>query len=365
MIDHPPLPDCNLKLKVTEASQAGEARRVAAALARDLGFDEVEAGKAAIVASEAASNLSQYAQQGELLLRPLAQGDSRGLEILALDKGPGIADVAECLRDGYSTGSGAGIGLGAISRLSALFDIYSRVPMGTALLARLWSKPAPAESDIPLLDIGALCAPAPGQIVVGDGWAVHQSPERSQVLVVDGLGHGPLAAEAAQAALRLFGEHHGLSPAAVIEAAHSALHATRGAVMAVAEVDSLQQTVRFCGVGNITGAVYSAGRWHGLISYEGTVGYAVHKIREFSYPWVTEATPTTPLLIMHSDGLTGRWNLDHYPGLMRHHPGLIAGILYRDFRREHDDATVVVARPSSHTGPETQSTPPSALGNLP
>ncbi len=365
MIDHPPLPDCNLKLEVREASQAGEARRVAGALARDLGFDEVEAGKAAIVASEMASNLSQYAQQGELLLRLLTQGDSHGLEILALDKGPGMADVAQCLRDGYSTGSGAGIGLGAIARLSALFDIYSRVPTGTAVLARLWSKAASAESDLPLLDIGALCAPAPGQIVAGDGWAVHQSRERSQVLVVDGLGHGPSAAEAAQAALRLFRERAGLSPAAIVEAAHSALHGTRGAVMAIAEVDSSQQTVRFCGVGNITGAVYSAGRWQGMVSYEGTVGYAVHKIREFSYPWVTEGTPVPSLLVMHSDGLTGRWNLDRYPGLTQRHPGLIAGILYRDFIRKHDDATVVVARPSSHRGPETKITPPPALGNQP
>ena len=62
----------------------------------------------------------------------------RGVEILALDKGPGIRDLERSLRDGYSTAGGAGTGLGAISRLSSEFDVYSPPGKGTALLARIW-----------------------------------------------------------------------------------------------------------------------------------------------------------------------------------------------------------------------------------
>ena len=47
---------------------------------------------------------------------------------------------------------------------------------------------------------------------------------------------------------------------------------------------------------------------------------------------------------MHSDGISARWSLDDYPGLVRRHPGVVAGLLYRDFQRESDDATVIVVR---------------------
>src|SRR5688572_12749729 len=116
-----------VRLPVTDPSQVGEARRRAAALAQRLGFDDTDAGKVAIVVTEAANNLVKHARDGEILLHPLEQDGTAGLEVLALDKGPGL-DLSRCLRDGFSTGGTPGTGLGAIARLSAVFDVHSSPP---------------------------------------------------------------------------------------------------------------------------------------------------------------------------------------------------------------------------------------------
>jgi anti-sigma regulatory factor (Ser/Thr protein kinase) len=337
----------NVKLPVTEASQVAEARRLATNLARSLGFNETEIGKVAIVVSEAARNLVKHAISGELLLKSLNCEGIAGIEILALDKGPGMTNIAECLRDGYSTAGSMGTGLGAIVRLSALFDIHSIPRMGTALFARLWSKLLPKNPTRYNLDIGAICLPKPGEEVSGDTYAVDQRHDRSLILVVDGLGHGLLAAEAGMEAVRIFQNNINLGPAAIIEAAHFALRGTRGAAMAVAEVNRVQSpsvdkeklSVRFSGIGNIAGVILSPEGSRNMVSHNGIVGHNVNKIQEFTY-----SLPVGGLLVMHSDGLQSRWSLERYPGLAGRHPSLIAGVLYRDFNRGRDDVTIVVAR---------------------
>ncbi len=149
----------------------------------------------ALIATEAANNLVQHAAGGELVLRVLGRDQADGLEILSLDKGPGMRNVAECLRDGFSTAGTPGTGLGAILRLSDLFDIYSLPGMGIGLAFRLRAK-APARPQTGTgLEIGAVCLPKPGETVrrrLGCG----RSRGRSRILVADGLGHGPAAAEA-------------------------------------------------------------------------------------------------------------------------------------------------------------------------
>lgn len=325
--------------RVIENSQVGEARRLAVWLAQRQGFSETETGKVAIVAGEMGSNLVKHATGGELLARPLERAGINGLELLALDRGPGIANLAQCLQDGYSTAGGAGNGLGAISRLSALFDIYSLPGAGTAVLARLWAKPLPAFRPSQPLEIGVVSLAKPGQEANGDDWAVDQRPGRALILVADGLGYGPLAATASGEAVRLFRENSHLDPAAMIQAIHPALLSTRGAAVAVAEIDVAQQLVHFAGVGNISGAIATNGRYRGLVSHHGIVGYEMRKVQQFSY-----ALPAGMPLVLHSDGLLTRWSLDRYPGLAQKHPSLIAGLLYRDFRRETDDLTVIVTR---------------------
>jgi anti-sigma regulatory factor (Ser/Thr protein kinase) len=337
-----------IALPVTESSQAAQASRLIGRLAGSLGFNETEAGKVSIVVSEMSSNLVKHAKDGQLLVRPLERNGAAGIEIISLDKGPGMANPARFLRDGYSTTGSMGTGLGAIMRLSSVFDIYSLPGLGTALLARLWAKPLSKERALHPLntEVGAICLPIPGESMPGDAWAVDERPDRTLVMVVDGLGHGPDAAVPAKAAVGIFRKNPNLLPPALIEATHAALKDTRGAAMAVTLIDTANGTVRFAGVGNITGILLlSPGQSRCMVSHNGIVGHQARKVQEFIYPW-----PEKALLVMHSDGLGSRWSLDRYPGLMARHPGLIAGVLYRDFRRGNDDVTVVVVRAPSSTG---------------
>ncbi len=327
----------SVAITITESSQIGEARRVAIALATRLGFQETQRGKVGIVVTEVGNNLIQHGQGGVLLLRLLEHGSARGIEVLSLDKGRGMVDVDECLQDGFSTGGTLGNGLSAIRRLSGLFEIYSIPNQGTALLAHLWSDSAPHPPQ-KTLEIGAICLPKPGEEISGDAWAYQVDRCRSLLLVADGLGHGPAAATASSKAVGIFQEHH-RSPGAIVEAAHTALRSTRGAALAIAEIDFEQQSVRFAGIGNIAASIFSVTERHHLLSNNGTVGHEIRKIQDFSYPWYANG-----LLIMHSDGLDTKWQVDRYPGLSEKHPSLIAGVLYRDFNRERDDVTVLVAK---------------------
>ncbi len=329
----------SIALVVSESSQAGEARRVAIALALRLGFNESERGKVGIVVTELANNLVRYGQEGLLLLQEIQQQAITGIEILSLDKGPGIANIDECLQDGFSTGHTAGNGLGAIKRLSGFFDIYSIRGMGTAIVSQLWSMPLSSTATQGRLDLSAICLPKAGEDVAGDTWASRDNSQGCLLLVSDGLGHGLQAAQASLEAVRVFERQSHLRPKEIIEAAHQALRSTRGAAVAIAQIDFEAQTLCFAGIGNIAGVVLSAERHSNLVSLNGTVGYTLRKVQEFIYPW-----NSTGLLILHSDGLGSQWQLERYPGLNQKHPSLIAGILYRDFNRAKDDVTVVVAR---------------------
>jgi anti-sigma regulatory factor (Ser/Thr protein kinase) len=328
----------SIAIAITEQSQTWEARRAALALADRLGFQETERGKIGLVVVEAANNLVNHARSGVLLLRAIEQQSRRGIEILTLDQGPGMVNVDECLQDGFSTAGTLGNGLGAIRRLCDFFEIYSLPEKGTALLAILWSTPMSFRSDMPL-EIGAVCLPKGGEEISGDAWADRIDADRGLLLVADGLGHGPAAAVASSEAVRVFQDKRYRSPHAIIEAAHGALRSTRGAVLAIAEINFDRMSVRFAGIGNIAGKIFSPTEHRNLVSNNGTVGHEVRKIQEFTYPW-----PANGLLIMHSDGLSTHWRLDSYPGLNLKHPSLIAGILYRDFNRERDDVTVLAIK---------------------
>ena len=76
-----------------------------------------------------------------------------------------------------------------------------------------------------------------------------------------------------------------------------------------------------------------------MASHNGTVGHQLQRIQEFTLPWNSDS-----ILVMHSDGLKSDWDLKRYPGIWSKHPALIAGMFYRDFSRERDDVTVLVAK---------------------
>ncbi len=316
--------------EVHEESHVGQVRRRAQAIAANAGLSEDQGNRAAIVASEAATNVARHGSQGEVLLRELAYG----VEILAIDSGKGMADVSRCLADGYSTAGTAGTGLGAIKRMSSVFDLYSRPNGGTAMVSRIVNGAAPSR-----MNVGVVCRPKLGEQLCGDAWAVKETGDELWVVVADGLGHGPDAHEAALEAVRMFRETSGhRSTTDAIEAIHGALRKTRGAAVAVAQIDSAAGQLRFAGVGNIACTIVGPSSWKSMMSHNGILGHEVRRIQEFSNPW----TPGSKL-VMNSDGLS-TWSLDRYPGLLPKHPSLVAGVLYRDFWRKRDDVTVFVAQ---------------------
>lgn len=331
-------------LQIAERSRVAEARRLAVQVSTAQGFNEKDAGRVAIVATELATNLVKHAGGGEIVISSFDDAEGKGLELLALDKGPGIVDLNKALADGHSTSGTAGTGLGAIRRSADVFAVSSRGGRGTAVLARLKPEAQAAVEGGYL--IAGLCAPYPGETVCGDGWAIGASAARIAVLMADGSGHGPEAHKAALRAIEIFRAQTDRGVEAVAQAIDRALAVTRGAAVAVAEIDPASGQVNFVGIGNISAALIDQGSVRRMISNNGTAGHIAPRIRAFQYPFRNETT-----VIMHSDGLTPRWDLNDYPGLIAAHPSLIAGILYRDFRRGRDDASIVVVRSNSECPP--------------
>ena len=332
-------PSVSVQISQGDTSQGGHARRQALALAHLLDFGELRRGQLAIVVTEAAANIAAHAERGELLLVPWRFRGDAGIDVLALDNGKGIADVGRSLEDGYSTAGSAGQGLGAISRLASVLQIYSASGSGTALLARVVRESPTADQSSSDHAVGAISLAVSGETQCGDAWSVDFTPNRSIYMVADGLGHGPSAAEASREAIRVFQEAPHLSPVRILSDAHLALAKTRGAAVAIAEILHDKAVVNYAGVGNIAGAIYDGGKTRSMVSMNGTLGHSVGRIQDFSYSW-----EKTSSLIMHSDGLATRWSMDQYPGLAARHPALIAGILYRDFCRKRDDVTILISR---------------------
>ena len=328
------------RIPLTDSSRIGEARRIASHAANNAGLEAADAGRAAIIATELATNVIRHAVDGEMLVHVVDHPGAKGIELITIDHGPGIADVSRCMRDGYSTGGTNGHGLGAVRRLSTEMDIHSTPARGTVVYARVEAKNGTAAASQTPGWYG-ISVPAPGETECGDSWRMMRSDTYLSAVVADGLGHGPMAAKAAVEAIRVLEQKPFPLPESYLGMAHQALHSTRGAALACARVDLKTRTLLFAGVGNICASIVSAGAESSrpLTSYNGTAGLQLGKVHQFEYPLVEG-----DLLLMHSDGLTSRWKLADYPGLSYRVPALIAAILYRDFKRGRDDATVLVAR---------------------
>jgi anti-sigma regulatory factor (Ser/Thr protein kinase)/serine/threonine protein phosphatase PrpC len=339
----------SLRFPIEESSQCAEARRAVVRMAEESGFDETRAGKAAIVVTELCTNILKHAGSGEILLQVSngnLQDSCATLEVLSLDKGPGMRDVEACMEDGYSTGSSPGTGLGAIRRLSDESDFYSVPGQGTAVLAR-WSNQLKVNGSIAvpskgeqLFGVGAVSVSKKGESFCGDSWEVHQTKEMSTVLLADGLGHGYEASLASAEAVRILRDNREVQPGLLLDLIHRALRSLRGAAVSVAQIDRKQGRLTFSGLGNVSAQIYSGPRrCQHLVSVSGTAGHQTARIKEFTYAW-----PEDGMLLMHSDGLSTSTSPEAHPALSFRHVSLIAGVLYRQYSRGHDDATVVVMR---------------------
>ena len=327
-----------LNFAITHASDVSAARRAGQKLADALGFDDVKAGRLAIIITEAATNILKHAGEGTVTIMRTQSGVAMpGVDVVAVDNGPGIADLDFALRDGVSTAGTAGTGLGALRRQADEFDAWTRHGGGSAFFMRVWQGAAPPEPCG--IEVGALCTPLAGEEESGDGWGVTCDLDGATLVGVDGLGHGPDAAKAAAGAIQALQKRPAARPAEVLQTAHELLRITRGAAMSVARIDYSGGDVRFAGIGNVAAVVFDGTARRALVSHNGIVGHNMRKVQEFTAPF-----PPGALCVLASDGIQTQWDIGAYPGLHVHAPALVAAVLMRDFIRRRDDAMVLVAR---------------------
>lgn len=342
-------------VEIKEEAHIGTARRAVHSFAQRLGFDETRASELDIVMQEIGTNAVRYATGGGTIHFTTTLGDEgRGLELFYADRGPGIYNVERATSDGNSTGGGLGGGFGAIRRLLDEFDVYStvrttsrlsfararRTTHGTVLLGRKWVAGAVERRGAAQRRVGAWSRPRPGERVNGDAYLVCKHGRRRLFAVIDGLGHGSGAHEAATVAVACLQQWRGEPLNELILETHDALRATRGAVMGVFVIDFDEMRFEYAGVGNVLARVINSSEPVHPISTNGTLGLRLpERIHVLTGKWTDGAT-----LVLASDGLSQTWDVKDYPGLLRREVQMLAGVLVRDYARDSDDATVLVAR---------------------
>jgi serine/threonine protein phosphatase PrpC len=173
----------------------------------------------------------------------------------------------------------------------------------------------------------------------GDAYFIAEHGGETLLAVVDGLGHGRGASEAARAALDTLEQWRGEPLDELVHGVHDALRATRGAVMGAVVLDRARGSFDYAGVGNVEVRVLGAEEPARPIPTNGTLGARLSQVRVWPHRWAEGST-----LVLATDGISATWDASAYPGLVARSPQLLAGVLLRDFARASDDATVLVYR---------------------
>ncbi|MFF1544975.1 SpoIIE family protein phosphatase [Streptomyces sp. NPDC058291] len=353
---------------VHDSTRLRDARVAAQSAAELAGLGQARADAAALVATELASNLLKHAQGGQLLVEAVPSPDGRTggllLQIAAVDHGPGMSDVPAALDDGFSTAGSFGAGLGTCRRLADDFDLHSVPGRGTVAIARIGgatpsragreaaaaqAEPAAGETvgDAPVrVRVGGVNVPFRGAEHSGDAWTCVRVDDLLTLMLADGLGHGPEAALASTAAVEEVRRSGHLPPAELLRRLDDALRGTRGAAVAVAQLDLRTARLRFAGIGNIGARLREGDSWRHLLSKPGIAG--AH--RPSTLPQTEASWADDRLLVLHSDGLPSRWAPPADPRLLSADPALTAAVTVRDAgssaRPVRDDTAVAVLSPT-------------------
>ena len=337
-----------------EEANIGQVRRALRKCAADLNFNERQMAEIDIAIKEIGSNAIKFARStGQIYFTETDAGlDPPGLEIIYVDKGPGIEDTALAIEDGYTTTGSMGAGLGAVKRMVDEFYIYSMVPSstrrlsmygrtnhGTAMVLRKYLNEVEHKGSNVQSRWGAFTRPQIGEESNGDGYIIKTSEDRQLVAIIDGLGHGEGARTATDAAIASVEENSEASVEVILRAAHEALRPTRGAVMGLAAIDWASRTVEYGGIGNTDFRVLGGSKPLRFISLNGTLGSRLERVKVFK-----EQLPRAATMILSTDGISDRWDAESYPGLLGLDPQLFCGVVMRDYGRPNDDATILCGR---------------------
>lgn len=326
-----------MRLNASDRSYFAILKKEVHNLAAAAGFPARRLGELDIIVAELVSNLAKHSGGGELFVKTIESGGITGIEIVAIDSGPGISDVHRMMQDGASTKNTLGHGLGAIKRLSNVFQIYSQKGWGTLQLVRVFKKDPNAGRKPERLELRSFLVPKPGETECGDGFCLVDSPKYIKLFAGDGLGHGTEAAKAVRSAMEAFLNCNELSPSEILRFVHREVKKTRGLVGTAAVFGIAERKWHICGVGNIMS------RFHGAVlpkthsPYNGIIGLNIpNSMKDTEVPYVPGQ-----VLTLSSDGIRTRWDTTKLPGLLRYDFSLLNAAIFKDFGRNTDDMSIV------------------------
>ena len=329
-----------ISLPILETSQIGAARRRALQEAETIGLSEDDRDRLALVVTEAGTNLLRHATGGEILLCPHQGKTTAGMDVIALDDGPGLPNVEAAMADGFTTAEegerSLGSGLGAIARMSDGLDIYSD-SRGTTLTVSIGKTGRPARGP---METAGLIVPKPGFDAGGDIYGIRKDGGATMIMLMDVLGHGPTAAKDAETGLAAFLAAKGKTLEDTEIFVADAMAGSRGAASLIVELPHGGDRLRALGLGNIKGEIISAdGSRHGIPSSPGIVGASTRRPRVTEHAWGKRA-----MLLLTTDGLKGGERFPEPSALFFRDVLTIAATLYKRRRRGSDDSGVVIAR---------------------
>lgn len=306
----------------------------------EAGFSKKKTGEIDIIVAEITSNLLKHAGGGELLARVVSDEGSTALELISIDSGKGMSDVVKMEADGYSTTNTLGHGLGSIRRLSDVLQIYSLKDWGTILLCRIYKEQA-GQQKKSRAELRSLVVAKPGEEVCGDGFCYKVNKEQLQILLGDGLGHGPEAHKAVETAIKNFKETKETSPMEMLKGMHIAVKRTRGLVATIAAYNFAKRQWTICGIGNIATRTQAAGLMlKNHMAYNGIIGLNIPNTMKEQ---IIE-NERGQVIILCSDGIRTRFDLQRYPGIFRYDLSVLAAAIFKDYGRETDDMSIVAGR---------------------
>jgi anti-sigma regulatory factor (Ser/Thr protein kinase) len=334
-------------IPVTSLSDIYIARRTAKDMAVAIGFDDRVSEEIALAVIELASNLARHAQSGKLTLASITDGGRVGIQVEALDRGPGIANVQPAMTDGFSMAGSLGYGLGMVNRLMDQFDITSQqgADAGTSIVCTRWLRVDDATASPCPLEFGTATRTCPTMTLNGDAFVIKRWQACALASVIDGLGHGQYAHRAAQTARQYVETHFDQPLDAIFHGVGRACHATRGVVMALVRFDFGQHDLRFAfaSVGNIATRLFGSSAWRHFIVQRGILGGNAPIVRVTEHCW-----EPGNVLVLHSDGVTQHWGLEDFPELAKESATVMAQHLLRALAKTNDDATVLVVKGMAH-----------------
>jgi anti-sigma regulatory factor (Ser/Thr protein kinase) len=292
---------------------------------------------AVLIASELTHNQLAHSRQGYFAVKAIERGEVKGLEVVAADIGPGLQKTVLTGAGAVREGSSLGAGLEGVFRLADEVDIDTRGAEGLCVVARKFEAQA-----VPFCEVAICGTPCPGEVISGDDATCFQSESGLLAAVCDGLGHGPEAREASNAAVESISRHRDQDLRELVLAVNKEIAGTRGCTLTVVRFNAGSRMLQCLSAGDIRAQLYHVRDAHFFTPSPLVVGDRQLPARRLHVEEVSVAPGS--VLAMFTDGLQSRTNVKGDLDLLRRPAVTIAQQLIERHARLTDDALAFVAR---------------------